>query len=124
MRLWPRISKRISRWRRRRRVAYLESEAFAFSQAVAALRARDFGEAARTVERWSSRLPSGAGVEHARLSDALAHLGAALYRRDRRPPLQSQWSDAVAALRTTRRERLAVPVTGRTLPPLNPRLVT
>jgi hypothetical protein len=119
-----RLRPRISRWRRSRREAYLASEAFAFSQAMAALRARDFGDVTRTIELWTSRLPPGAGVEHARLSDALAHLGAALYGPDRRPPLQSQWSAAVAALRTTRRERLAVPVTGRTLPPLNPRLLT
>ncbi len=120
VRLWPRIS----RWRWRRREAYLASEAFAFSQAMAALRARDFGNAVRTVEFWLSRLPPGAGAEHARLSDALAHLGAALFGRDRRPPLDSQWPDAVEALRATRRERLAATTVDRALPPLNPRLVT
>jgi hypothetical protein len=120
VRLWPRIS----RWRRRRREAYLASEAFAFSQAMAALRARDFGDAVRTVELWSSRLPPGAGAEHARLSDALAHLGAALFGRDRRPPLDNQWPDAVKALRATRRERLAATTVDRALPPLNPRLAT
>ena len=114
----------ISRWRRGRREAYLASEAFAFSQAMAALRTRDFGEAMRTVELWSSRLPPGASVQHARLSDALARLGAAFYGRDRRPPLESQWSDAIAALRATRRERLAATPTGRALPPLNPQLAT
>ncbi len=114
----------ISRWRRGRREAYLASEAFAFSQAMAALRTRDFGEAMRTVELWSSRLPPGASVQHARLSDALARLGAAFYGRDRRPPLESQWSDAIAALRATRRERLAASATGRALPPLNPQLAT
>ena len=120
VRLWPRIS----RWRWRRREAYLASEAFAFSQAIAAFRARDFGDAARTVELWLSRLPPGAGAEHARFSDALAHLGAALFGRDRRPPLDSQWPDAVEALRATRRERLAAITADRALPPLNPRLVT
>ena len=75
--------------------------------------ARDFGDVVRTVELWSSRLPPGAGAAHARISDALAHLGAARYGRDRRPPLESQWSDAVAALRATRRERLAAPAIGR-----------
>ncbi len=114
----------ISRWRRGRREAYLASEAFAFSHAMAALRTRDFGEAMRTVELWSSRLPPGASVQHARLSDALARLGAAFYGRDRRPPLESQWSDAIAVLRATRRERLAASATGRALPPLNPTLVT
>ncbi len=75
---------------------------------MAALRTRDFGEAVRTVELWSSRLPPGASVQHARLSDTLARLGAKFYGRDdRRPPLESQWFDAVAALRATRRERLA-----------------
>jgi hypothetical protein len=92
---------------------------------MAALRTRDFGEAMRTVELWSSRLPPGAGVERARLSDALARLGAIFYGRDdRRPPLESQWSDVISALRATRRERLAASATGRALPPLNPRLGT
>jgi hypothetical protein len=120
VRLWPRIS----RWRWRRREVYLASEAFAFSQAMAAFRARDFGDAVRTVELWSSRLPPGTGAEHARLSDALAHLGAAHFGRDRHPPLDNQWPDAVKALRATRRERLATTTADHALPPLNPRLVT
>jgi len=119
-----RLRPRISRWRRGRREAYLASEAFAFSQAMAALRTRDFSDAVRTVALWSSRLPPGAGVGRARLSDALARLGAAFYGRDRRPPLESQWSDAVAALRATRRERLDATTASRALPPLNPRLGT
>jgi hypothetical protein len=118
VRLWPRIA----RWRRRRRRAYLASEAFAFSQAITALRERDFGDVARTIELWSSRLPPGVGAEHARLSDALARLGAAHFGRDRRPPSESQWSDAIAELRATRRRRLAATPAGRALPPLNPRL--
>ncbi len=120
VRLWPRIS----RWRQRRREAYLASEAFAFSLAMTAFRARDFGGVVRTVELWLSRLPPGAGAEHARLSSALAHLGAAYFGRDRRPPLNSQWPDAVEALRATRRECLAATTADRALPPLNPRLAT
>jgi hypothetical protein len=119
-----RLRPRISQWRHRHREDYLTSEAFAFSQAMAALRARDFGNAVRTVALWSSRLPPGASVERTRLSDALARLGSAFYGRDRRTPVGSQWSDAVAALRATRRERLAATPAGRALPPLNPTLVT
>ncbi len=120
VRLWPRFSQ----WRWRRREAYLASEAFAFSQAMAALRARGFGDAVRAVELWSSRLPPGAGAEQIRLSDALAHLGATLFGRHRRPRLDSQWSGAVEALRATRRARLAATTVDRALPPLNPRLGT
>ncbi len=120
VRMWPRFSQ----WRWRRREASLASEAFAFSQAMAALRARDFGDAVRSVELWWSRLPPTAGVAHTRLSDALAHLGAALFGRDRRPPLDSQWSDAVEALRAMRRARLAATTVDRALPPVNPRLGT
>ena len=89
---------------------------------MAELRARDFSAAVRAVELWLSRLPPGA--EHARLIDALANLGAALFGRDRRPLMDSQWSDAVEALRATRRERLAVSAAEYALPPLNPRLLT
>ncbi len=91
---------------------------------MAALRARDIGESLRTVELWLSRLPPGDGVEQDRLSDALVQIGAALYGLDQCTPVDRQWSEAIAALRATRRERSTAPAAGRTLPPLKPQLVT
>ena len=88
------------------------------------MRRRDFGDAVSTSELWTARHPPGVGAERARRYDALARLSAAFYGRDRRPPLESQWADDIAALRATRRERLAATPAGRALPPLNPRLGT
>ena len=114
---------RISRWRQRQREAYLASEAFAFTKAMAALRAHDFRESLHSIELWLSRLPPGDGVEQDRLSDALVQIGAALYGLDQCTPVDRQWSEAIAALRATRRSRSAATATDRALPPLNPQLV-
>jgi hypothetical protein len=120
LRLWPRIA----RWRHHRRETYLASEAFAFNQALTALRGRDFAGSLRAIELWESRIPAGSVSDSSRLSLALAQLGAGLYGQDRHPPLESQWNTAVAALRAARQESLGAPKAGRALPPLNPRMVT
>ena len=120
--LWPRFA----RWRQRRREVHLTSESFAFDQAVKAVRAREFADTVRTIELWSSRLLPSPGPSDTRLTDALANLGAAIYGRDRQRPSDTQWSEALAALRSARRERLAPSFgahTSRLLGPLNPRQV-
>ena len=120
--LWPRFA----RWLQRRREAHLASESFAFDQAVKAVRARDFAAAVRAIELWSSRHTPSPGSSDIRLSDALANLGAAIYGRDQQWPSSTQWSEALAALRSARRERLGPSVgahTSRLLGPLNPRQV-
>lgn len=119
-RLWPRFRA----WRTRRREAWVASEAYAFALATKSLRARNFGDALRAVELWSSRSLANSEVEQARLSKALAGLGALLHGRD--PQTASgdrQWSEALSALRAARHTRLAslaVTRVGDTLPPLNP----
>ena len=119
VRLWPRVAA----WRRRRHDVYRASEAFAFAQAIKALQAHDFGSAIGAIDRWSSRLPAAPTPNPSLLSDALTALGAALYGQDSRSPSDGQWSDAVRALRATRRQRLgqsAAASAGLSLPPLNP----
>ena len=121
--LW--LRPRISAWNRLRREAYFASEAYAFTKAMALLRARKFGDAFPAMEIWSSRLPPVPGEDSPRLLDALGGLGAALYGRNQRPPSNSEWSEVVAALRSARGSRLAAAAhPGSTLPPLNPRKVS
>jgi hypothetical protein len=117
--LWPRFA----RWRQRHREAHLASESFAFDQAVKAVRARDFADAVRAIELWSSRLPPTAGSGDARFSKSLANLGVAKYGCDPEPPSNTLWAEALVALRSARRERLAAsigPNAGGILSPLNP----
>ncbi len=120
IKLWPRMAG----WRRRRREAYLASEAFAFAQAKQTLRRRDFSAAVRAVERWSSRLPSAHGAEQTRLRAALTRLGASLYGHPPQPASHKHWSEALKALQAARLEALAAVSedrAGNRLPPLNPR---
>ena len=119
LRAWPRITN----WLQRRREIRLASESFAYGSAVTALRAHNFADANRAIELWSSRIPPSPVSNDAGLSKALANIGAAIYGRDRRRPSKAQWSEALAALHSLRRERLTVSVgarTGRILLPLNP----
>jgi hypothetical protein len=117
-----RLRPRIGAWHRRWHEAHLASEAYAFRQATAALRAREYGNALRAIALWSSRLAPASGVEEARLADALTSLGAALYGVSRRAPAKGQWAEAAAALGAARRARLAASAAhaSGTLPPLNP----
>ncbi|MBW2387286.1 MAG: BatD family protein [Deltaproteobacteria bacterium] len=117
---WPRVAER----RRRRREVRLASESFAFEQVTDALRTRRFGDALRAVELWSTRLPLLRDGDRTRLFELLGPLGAVLYGRDRQSPSKKQWSEALAALRATRRQVLASSrsrESDRVLPSLNPR---
>ena len=118
LRLWPRLAA----LRRRRREDYLASEVLAFTQVLAALRARNLDETLRAVDLWCRRLPSGSKGPDMRLSRALAGLGAAYYRVGSRAPSPQVWSETDQALRAQRRTCLSA--TARAvgnLPPLNPR---
>jgi len=120
VRLWPFISA----WRRRRRKTKLASEAWAFAQASAALRAHDFPGAVRAIELWSSRLGLVSGAADERLAQVLANIGAAMYGPGQHTPSNQAWSGAVRALLDARRALLAassVTHGDRALPPLNPR---
>ena len=119
VRFWPRMTE----WRQRQREEYLASEAFAFAQATAALRAHQFGETVRGVAVWSERLPLSFR-EHERLSDVLVPLGSAVYGREPQAPSNRQWADALTELRAIRRDHLARSSAARAsvpLAPLNPR---
>ncbi len=108
-------------WFHRRREAYQASEAFAFAQALAAIRARNLGETLRTVDLWCGRLPAGSMGPDARLSRALAGLGAAYYRGGADLPTPQAWSEADQALRGQRRDCLSAPAhVAGVLPLLNP----
>jgi hypothetical protein len=114
----------LSAWRRRRRETWLASEAWAFAQASAALRARDFPGAVRAIELWSSRLDPVSGAADERLAQVLANLGAAMYGPGQHTPSNQAWSDAARALLDARRAHLAATRAThgvRALPPLNPR---
>lgn len=118
-RVWPPFVA----WRRRRRDAYLASEAYAFVKAIAALRAHDIGVTIRAVELWASRLPPTRVSNGTRLADTLAALGADFYGRFAAPPSSERWSEATAALRDERRARISANAAARSrhgLPPLNP----
>jgi len=114
----------ISAWRRRRRETWLASEAWAFAQAAAALRARDFPGAVRAIELWSSRLGPVSGAADERLAQVLANLGAAMYGPGQHTASNQAWPGAARVLLDARRARLAVSRAThgvRALPPLNPR---
>ena len=116
-RLWPPFAA----WRKQRRETYLRSEAFAFTQAEKALRARRFSDATQAVDLWRSRLPVGFGKHDADLSVALARLGAGFYRDPQSPVPDSRWSEAVQSLRAARREHIDASARANdALPPLNP----
>jgi hypothetical protein len=117
--LWPRFVQ----WRRRRSERRLASEAFAFDRVADALRARRFGDTLRAVEVWSVRLPLVSESERLHLFELLEPLGALLYGPGQNTVAPATWSEALAALRTARRNCL---VKGRirgsehALPSLNP----
>ena len=115
----PRLSQVI----RRRREAHRASEAFAYDQAISALRSREFGKAAAAIDLWSKRMPPAAAGDRAGLSDSLTRLGASLYGLDAGPIPEDLWRETVSALRAARQERLVAKAAGRAgnaLPPLNP----
>ena len=123
--LW--LRPRVAAWRRRRREAHHASETFAFDRAVAALRARNVGEALHAIELWLSRAPPPSGSVDGRLSNALSQLGAMGYGAGRPASATVPWAEVLAALRAARRKRRAAATgiaAGRALPPLNPRQVS
>ncbi|MCP4382962.1 MAG: protein BatD [Hyphomicrobiales bacterium] len=118
--LWPRIAA----WRRRRREVWLASEAFAYRQAQAAVRSRDFGETVVAIARWKTHLPDNQWGTDARLAAAMTRLGESYYGRasEAHAPKSGAWSDVLSALRGARRSRRqsADRSHGHVLPPLNP----
>ena len=118
-----RLRPRIAGWRQRQREAYRASEAYAFALARSALRKQNLGEATSALALWTARLRPEAGEEEARLSEALARLGAARYGRGEAKPADRLWNDAVHALDAARRRRREHATTARAtgeLPLLNP----
>jgi len=116
---WPRLTDR----RQRRRAEKLASESFAFERVADAMRARQFGEAVRAVEHWSTRLSPQSEGDRAQVFEPLAPLGAVLYGHEGEGPSNKQWSEALAALRAVRRaclERNRRRQARRVLPALNP----
>ena len=116
---WPRLTER----RRRRRAEKLASESFAFERVADAMRARQFGEAVRAVELWSTRLSPQSEADRAQVFEPLAPLGAVLYGHEGEGPSNEQWKDALGALRAVRREcleRNRRRQARRVLPALNP----
>ena len=117
-RLWPQVAA----WRTRRREAYLNSEAFAFTEARKALEAHRFSDAVQALEIWSSRLPTTNSPEDAALSGTFIKLGKAFYGNQSAPVAQRYWSEAVHALDAARHARNHADAhTKEALPPLNPR---
>lgn len=121
-----RLRPRLRAWQQQRREAYLASEAYAFTRAQAALRARNLGAAISATDTWSSRIPRACSTQLADISSALAQLGAVLYGRNRQRPSAQQWSAASNALRSARQAYRAVVSAsrrGQGLPDLNPRVI-
>ena len=121
--LFVRLRPKLDTWWRALKATYLASEAYAYAQAQAAIRARNFAKALRAIDLWSGRLASVHSVRQSHLSEALARLGAAYYRGERMWSSDRQWTEVGSALRNARREYLAASRAARTsqaLPPLNP----